>query len=97
MEDENNGTKESKTSDDQYLSDFTKVQPYMFEPCVSKESIFCCIKSTWSTLTNLTNKSKLTPKMSLGSRSVMQHTPTPSAQSDNTNDKLVITIRGINY
>ena len=35
--------------------------------------------------------------MSLGSRSVMQNTPTPSAQSDDTNDKLVITIRGINY
>ena len=39
MEDENNGTKESKTLDDNNLSDFTKLQSYMFEPCVSEESI----------------------------------------------------------
>ena len=26
-EDENNGTEESETSDDEYLSDFTKLQP----------------------------------------------------------------------
>ena len=36
---ENNGTEESETSDDEYLSDFTKLQPYMYEPCVSKESV----------------------------------------------------------
>ena len=38
-ENENNGTEESETSDDEYLSDFTKLQPYMYEPCVSKESV----------------------------------------------------------
>ena len=38
-EDENNGTEESETSDDQYLSDFTRLQPYMYEPSVSKESM----------------------------------------------------------
>ena len=39
LEDENNGTEESETSDDEYLSNFTKLQPYMHEPCVSKESV----------------------------------------------------------
>ena len=39
-EDENNVTEESETSDDEYyLSDFTKLQPYMREPCVAKESM----------------------------------------------------------
>ena len=38
-EDENNGTEESETSNDNYLPDFTKLQPYMGEPCVSKESL----------------------------------------------------------
>ena len=38
-EDENNGTEVSETSDDEYLSDFTKLQPYMYELCVSKESM----------------------------------------------------------
>ena len=38
-EEENNGTEESETSDDEYLSDFTKLQLYMYEPCVSKESV----------------------------------------------------------
>ena len=38
-EDENNGTEESQISDDEYLPDFTKLQPYMYEPCVSKESV----------------------------------------------------------
>ena len=38
-EDENNGTKESETPDDEYLSDFTKMQPYIYELCVSKESM----------------------------------------------------------
>ena len=38
-EDENNGTEERQTSDDEYLSNFTKLQPYMYEPCVSKESV----------------------------------------------------------
>ena len=37
-EDENNGTEESKTSDDEYLSDITKLEPYMYNPCVSKET-----------------------------------------------------------
>ena len=36
---ENNGAEEIETSDDEYLSDFTKLQPYMYEPCVSKESV----------------------------------------------------------
>ena len=43
----------------------------------------------------LTIKSKLTPNMSLKSRSVMQNTPTTSVQSDDNNDELVNTIRGI--
>ena len=34
LEDENNGTKESETLDDEYLSDLTKLQPYMYESCV---------------------------------------------------------------
>ena len=38
-EDENNRTEESETSDDEYLPDFTKLQSYMYEPCVSKESM----------------------------------------------------------
>ena len=38
-EDENNGTEESETSDDQYLSDFTRLQPCMYESSVSKESM----------------------------------------------------------
>ena len=38
-EDENSGIEESEISDDEYLSDFTKLQPYMYEPCVSKESV----------------------------------------------------------
>ena len=38
-EDENNRTEESKTSNDEYLSDFTKLQPRMNKPCVSKESV----------------------------------------------------------
>ena len=38
-EDDNYGTEESKTSDDKYLPDFTKLQQYMQEPCVSKESV----------------------------------------------------------
>ena len=39
VEDENNGTEESETSDDEYLSDFTKLRPYMYEAYVSKESV----------------------------------------------------------
>ena len=39
LEDENNVTEESETSVNDYLSDFTKLQPYMCEPCVSKESV----------------------------------------------------------
>ena len=38
-EDENNGTEESETSDDEYFHDFTNLQLYMGEPCVSKESV----------------------------------------------------------
>ena len=38
-EDETNGTEESETADDEYLFDFTKLHPYMYEPCVSKESV----------------------------------------------------------
>ena len=38
-EDEKNGTEECETSDDQYLSDFTRLQPYVYEPSVSKESV----------------------------------------------------------
>ena len=30
-EDKNNGTEESETSDDEYLSDFTKLQRYTYE------------------------------------------------------------------
>ena len=37
-EDEHNGTEENEISDDEYLSDFSKLQPYKCEPCVSKES-----------------------------------------------------------
>ena len=43
----------------------------------------------------LTNKSRSTPKMSLRYRSVMQNTSTTSVQSDDNNDELVNTIRGI--
>ena len=39
LEDENNGTEESETSYDEYLSDFKKLQSYMCKPCVSKESL----------------------------------------------------------
>ena len=37
--DENNGTEESETSDDEYFSNFTKLQPYMYETWVSKEYV----------------------------------------------------------
>ena len=37
--DENNGTEESETLDDEYLSDFTKLDPYMYGPCISKTSV----------------------------------------------------------
>ena len=33
---ENNGTEESETSDDEYLSNFTKLQPYIYEPCFKR-------------------------------------------------------------
>ena len=40
-----NGTEESQNSDDKYLPDLTKPQPYMYETCVSKESVKeSCIK-----------------------------------------------------
>ena len=35
-EDENNGTEESENSDDEYLSNFTKLQPYMYKPCFKR-------------------------------------------------------------
>ena len=35
-EDENNGIEESETSHDEYFSNFTKLQPYMYVPCVSR-------------------------------------------------------------
>ena len=35
-EDENNGTEENEISDDEYLSDFTKLRQHKYEPCVSK-------------------------------------------------------------
>ena len=38
-EDENNGTEESETSNDEYLLNLTKLQPYRQEPCVSKASL----------------------------------------------------------
>ena len=37
-EDENNVTEENEISDDEYLSDFTKLQPHEYKPCVSEES-----------------------------------------------------------
>lgn len=36
-EDENNGTEECEISDDEYLSGFTKPQPYKYKPGVRKE------------------------------------------------------------
>ena len=39
MEDKNNGTEESHTSDDEYLPVLTKLQLYMYEPCISKKSL----------------------------------------------------------
>ena len=38
LEDENNGTEESKVLDDEYLPDFTKLQPYKYESYVSQVS-----------------------------------------------------------
>ena len=38
-EHENNWSEESETSDDEYLLDLTKLQPYRYEPCVSKEPL----------------------------------------------------------
>ena len=38
-ENESNGTGENETSTDEYLSDFLKLQQYMYSPCVSKESL----------------------------------------------------------
>ena len=38
-EDVNNRTEESETSVGEYQSDFTKLQSYMYEPYVSKESV----------------------------------------------------------
>ena len=37
-EDENNGTEKSETSDDEYLPDFAKLQPYTYKTCVFKKS-----------------------------------------------------------
>ena len=41
---ENNGTEESETSDDEYLPELTKLQPYMYEPYLSKE---CLKENCW--------------------------------------------------
>ena len=38
LEYENNGTEESETWDDEYLSNFAKLQLHMYEPSVSKDS-----------------------------------------------------------
>ena len=38
-EGENDRTEESETPDNEYISDFTKLQPCMYEPCVSKETM----------------------------------------------------------
>ena len=35
-EDENNVTEENEISDDEYLSDFTKLQPYEYKPCFGR-------------------------------------------------------------
>ena len=37
--DENIVTEESETSYDEYFSDYTKLQPYMYKPCISKASM----------------------------------------------------------
>ena len=33
------GLKKGKLEDDEYLPDLTKLQPYIYKPCVSKESL----------------------------------------------------------
>ena len=38
-EDENHETEESETSVDEYMSDFTKLQRYMYKPFVSREFV----------------------------------------------------------
>ena len=39
MEDKNNGTEESHTSDDEYLPVLTKLLLYMYEFCISRKSL----------------------------------------------------------
>ena len=39
LEDENNGFEESETSDDEFMPGLTSLQLYMFELCVSRESL----------------------------------------------------------
>ena len=39
LDDRNNGTEESETSYDEYFSDFLKLQPHMYEPCLLKVSM----------------------------------------------------------
>ena len=39
LKDESNGTEENETSADKYLSDFLKLQQYMYAPCVSKDFV----------------------------------------------------------
>ena len=38
-ENKNDRTEESETSNDEYFSDFTKLQPHMYKLCVSKTSV----------------------------------------------------------
>ena len=42
-EDDNNGPEKSETSGDKNLSDFKKLQPYMYEGCVSNRPV----KENW--------------------------------------------------
>ena len=39
LEDESNLTHESESSSDESLPDFSKLQPYMYEPCISNASM----------------------------------------------------------
>ena len=48
-ENESNGTGESETSNNKYFSDFIKLQSYMYEPCVSSETVKeNCLRKKWS-------------------------------------------------
>ena len=48
-ENESNGTEESETSNNKYFSDFIKLQSYMYETCVSSETVKeNCLRKKWS-------------------------------------------------